>query len=186
MGKEFAEIDDRLIRWIEKQHLFFVATAPLSGDGMVNCSPKGRDTLRVLGPREIAYLDLGGSGIETVAHVKENRRIVIMLCAFAGPPKILRFHGHGEVIELGDPGFDELVSRFPEPPSSPRSVIRIDVHRISDSCGYGVPHYAFRGERRSIENYVSDKGPDELREYLRDNNATSLDGLPGLEVDKYQ
>ena len=121
MGKEYTEIDEGLARWVEQQKLFFVATAPISGDGMVNCSPKGRDTLRILGPREIAYLDLGGSGIETVAHVKENQRIVVMLCAFAGPPKIVRFHGRGEVFERGDPGFDELVSGFPQPPSAPRS-----------------------------------------------------------------
>ena len=125
MGKEFSEIDAGLQKWVERQQLFFVATAPLSGDGLVNCSPKGRDTLRILGPRQIAYLDLGGSGIETVAHVKENRRIVIMLCAFDGPPKIVRFHGLAQVIEHGDDGFAELVAGFAPTPSPPRSVIRV-------------------------------------------------------------
>ncbi len=186
MGKEFSEIDADLQKWVERQQLFFVATAPLSGDGLVNCSPKGRDTLRILGPRQIAYLDLGGSGIETVAHVKENRRIVIMLCAFEGPPKIVRFHGLAQVIEHGDDGFAELVAGFPPTPSPPRSVIRVDVRRISDSCGYGVPLYEFKSDRSSIENYVKDKDPADLRAYLRSNNAQSLDGLPGLEINKYQ
>jgi hypothetical protein len=180
MSPDDASLDDKLTVWIERQPLFFVATAPSATDGHVNCSPKGRDTLRVLGPREVAYLDLGGSGIETVAHLRENQRIVIMLCAFEGPPRILRLHGRGRPVFPGQPGFAALVQRFPPPPSPARSVIRIDVTRVANSCGYGVPLMDYRAERRSIENYVRDKSDEELRAYLRLNNATSIDGLPGL------
>ena len=180
MGKEYQGIDDKLAAWVSHQPLFFVATAPSAADGHVNCSPKGRDTLRILGAKEIAYLDLGGSGIETVAHLRENRRIVIMLCAFTGPPRIVRFHGRGEPVFPGDARFDSLVDKFPAPPSPPRSVIRIDVTRISDSCGYGVPLMDYRGDRQAIENYVQDKSDAQLRAYLQEHNAVSIDGLPGL------
>lgn len=173
-------IDTKLAEWVAKQPMFFVATAPSSLDGHVNCSPKGRDTLRITGPQEIAYLDLGGSGIETVAHIRENQRIVIMLCAFAGPPRIVRFHGRGDVLFPDTPGFDELVAEFPRPPSIPRSVIRIAITRVADSCGYGVPLMDYKAERQSIENYVRDKSDDELRAFIRENNAVSIDGLPGI------
>jgi hypothetical protein len=182
MGKEYDAIDEKLTAWIQRQKIFFVATAPLSADGLVNCSPKGRDTLRVLGPGELAYLDLPGSGVETIAHVKENARIVIMLCAFEGPPKILRFHGTGQVVPAGSSEFDELIGLFPEPPCEPRSVIRIAVHRIADSCGYGVPLYAYESDRRSIENYIATHDDAERREYIARENKTSLDGLPGLKL----
>jgi hypothetical protein len=181
MSHDDPHLDDKLAGWIERQPLFFVATAPLAADGHVNCSPKGRDTLRVLGPQELAYLDLGGSGIETVAHLRENQRIVIMLCAFAGPPKIVRLHGRGTPVFPGEAGFDALLAHFPPPPSPARSVVRVAVTRVADSCGYGVPLMDYRGERRSIENYVRDKSAEELRAYLRDNNARSIDGLPGLK-----
>ena len=180
MGKEYTEIDAKLTAWVDRQPLFFVATAPLASDGHVNCSPKGRDTLRVLGPQEMAYLDLGGSGIETVAHLRENQRIVIMLCAFDGPPRIVRFHGRGKPVFPDAPGFDALLANFPTPPSPPRSVIRIGVQRIADSCGYGVPLMDYRSERQSIENYVRKTGEDAMMAYIKANNVTSIDGLPGL------
>jgi len=182
MGKEFSIIDKDLAAWVGKQQMFFVATAPLAADGLVNCSPKGRDTLRIIGPAEVAYLDLGGSGIETVAHIKQNGRIVVMLCAFEGPPRIVRFHGRGEVLEPGMAGFDALLQVFPPPPSPARSLIRIQVERISDSCGFGVPRYAYQGQRSSIENYVRDKRPEELEAYKAEHNRKSLDGLPGLDI----
>jgi hypothetical protein len=182
MGKEFSVIDNDLAAWVDRQQMFFVATAPLAADGLVNCSPKGRDTLRITGPREVVYLDLGGSGIETVAHVKQNGRIVIMLCAFEGPPRIVRFHGRGEVIEPAAAGFETLLQVFPPPPSPARSLIRIQVRRISDSCGFGVPRYDYLGQRSSIENYVRDKHPDELEAYKAEHNRKSLDGLPGLDI----
>lgn len=182
MGKEFESIDDKLQRWIEKQRMFFVATAPLDENGHVNCSPKGLDSLRVLGPRQLAYVDLGGSGIETVAHLRENRRITIMLCAFDGPPKIFRFYGRGRAVEPGDSEFNDLVARFPEQPSV-RNIIVVDVDRIMDSCGYGVPEFDFRKDRESMANWINSKTDEELAQYRRDNNTESLDGLPGLRFD---
>ncbi len=181
MGKLFDGIDDRLRDLIERQHMFFVATAPLAGDGLVNVSPKGLDTFRILGPRTVAYLDLTGSGIETVAHLKENGRIVIMFCTFEGPPTILRLHGRGEAIEPGHPDFDQLVKQFPTHPGT-RAVIRIECQRISDSCGYAVPLMTYEGDRSHLHDSSERKGPDGIAEYQRANNATSLDGLPGLDL----
>lgn len=182
MGKEFQEIDAQIERWIGKQHLFFVSTAPLAGDGKINCSPKGLDSLRVLGPRQIAYVDTGGSGVETVAHLKENGRIVIMLCAFDGPPKIFRFYGQGRAVEPNDPEFESLRSRFSPMPTI-RNFIVVDIQCIRDSCGYGVPVYEFQKQRDSLSNWCESKTDDELLAYRREKNAFSLDGLPGLDLD---
>ena len=179
MGKEFSEIDTRIQQWIERQKMFFVATAPLAADGLLNCSPKGLDTLQVLGPKQLGYLDLGGSGIETVAHVRENQRIVIMLCAFDGPPKIFRFYGRGTVVEPHDPQFAELLSRFPAQPAA-RNIVVVDVECIRDSCGYGVPEYEFRRQRDSMHNWITSKTEGEMLAYREENNSESLDGLPGL------
>lgn len=179
MGKDYTEIDERIQKWMGRQHMFFVASAPLAGDGLVNLSPKGGDALRVTGPRQIVYVDWGGSGIETVAHLRENGRIVIMMCAFDGPPKIFRFFGTGRSVEPHDAGFDELLKHFPEQPTV-RNFIVVDVERIMDSCGYGVPEYGFRKHRESMKNWVDAKTPEELVQYRKDNNQSSLDGLPGL------
>ncbi|NNC56796.1 MAG: pyridoxamine 5'-phosphate oxidase family protein [Woeseiaceae bacterium] len=181
MGKEYQEIDERIQRWIDRQRLFFVSTAPLSDDGHINCSPKGLDGLRVLGPRQIAYADIGGSGIETVAHLKENGRIVIMLCAFDGPPKIFRFYGHGRPVEPHDAEFETLTSKFSNMPAI-RNFIVVDIESIRDSCGYGVPVYEFKSERESLKNWCDNKTSDELLDYRVERNAVSLDGLPGLDV----
>src|SRR3954449_4846846 len=144
MGQVYDGIDERLARWIEAQAMFFVGTAPLAADGHVNLSPKGPiGSLRVVSPTEVAYLDVVGSGAETAAHLQENGRIVIMLCAFAGPPRILRLHGRGEVLAAGEIEFPE-VEVLPE---QPRSVIRVNVDRIADSCGFGVPLMDYVGER---------------------------------------
>ena len=181
MGKTFDAIEGKLEDFILRQHMFFVATAPLAADGLVNLSPKGLDSFRILGPRTVAYLDLTGSGIETVAHLKENGRIVIMFCAFEGPPKIVRLYGTGEVIEPGAPDFDELVGRFPTMPGT-RSVIRVDCHRVADSCGFGVPLMSFEGERTQLTASAERKGPEGIEDYKAAKNAVSLDGLPGLEA----
>ncbi len=181
MGKEYSEIDEKVQRWLGRQKMFFVATAPLSADGLVNCSPKGGDTFLVLGPKQIAYLDYGGSGIETVAHLKENGRIVVMFCAFDGPPKIFRFYGEGEVIEPGDDEFDDLKAKFP-PHCTCRNIIRVNVNRIADSCGYAVPLYEHTGERTAMETWVESKTEEEMQAYRAKNNAASLDGLPGLKA----
>ena len=183
MGKEYTEIDERVQRWIDRQHMFFVATAPLEGDGLINCSPKGLNSFAVLGPRQIAYADVGGSGIETVAHVKQNGRITVMMCSFEGPPKIFRFYGEGRSLEAHEDGFAELASRFEGLPTI-RNIVVVDVDRIIDSCGYGVPLYEYQGERDSLDNYFADKTEQDVHDYHRENNATSLDGLPGLDVDQ--
>lgn len=182
MGKAYTEIDDGMQRWMAKQQMFFVATAPLDGNGHVNCSPKGLDSLRVLGPRTLGYVDLGGSGIETVAHVKENQRIVIMMCAFAGPPKIFRFYGRGSVVEPYDEGFADLLVQFPAQ-ATVRNFVIIEVEEIFDSCGYGVPNYAFLGQRESLTNYYDQQTEAEIVAYRRKKNSQSLDGLPGLQAD---
>lgn len=181
MGKEYTEIDDRIQKWISRQHVFFVATAPLSGDGLVNCSPKGLDSFRVLGPRKIGYVDTGGSGIETVAHLRENGRIVIMMCAFDGPPKIFRFYGRGRAIEPHHADFAMTLAEFPQLPAA-RNIVVIDVERIFDSCGYGVPLFKFEKDRDSLPNYFAGQSEDEILAYRENRNATSLDGLPGLDL----
>ena len=182
MGNEYTEIDGQVQAWMERQHMFFVATAPLSSDGLINCSPKGLDSLRVLGPNELAYVDIGGSGIETVAHLKENRRIVIMMCALDGPPKIFRFYGKGTAVEPHEAEFAELLANFPQQPAA-RNIICIHVERIIDSCGFGVPLYDFRQERDSLANYYGAKSDDEISAYRTQRNSKSLDGLPGLATD---
>ena len=183
MGKEFQAIDDGIRRWIERQRVFFVSTAPLAGDGLINCSPKGLDGLRVLGPKQIAYADIGGSGIETVAHLKENGRIVIMLCAFDGPPKIFRFYGKGRSVEPHQAEFGELSALFPHM-STIRNFVVVDIDCIRDSCGYGVPVYDFQRDRDSLTNWCDAKSDEELLEYRIDKNAQSLNGLPGLDVEQ--
>lgn len=183
MGKDYQEIDDRMLHWIEQQHVFFVSTAPLGNDALINCSPKGLDCLRVLGPRQIAYADTGGSGIETVAHLKENGRIVIMLCAFTGPPKIFRFYGRGEAIEPKDPRFESLRSHFGPMPAI-RNFIAVDIDRIRDSCGWGVPNYDYVGQRDSLPNYYANLTDDEVREKRIESNIKSLDGLAGLDIER--
>ena len=179
MGKSFDDITPELARWIERQHLFFVATAPLAQDGLINCSPKGMDSFRILGPGEVAYLDLTGSGIETVAHSRENGRIVFMFCAFEGPPKIVRLHGTAEAHFTGSPEYDSMSSLFPSYTGS-RAIVRARLSRISDSCGFGVPQYRYGGERNTLIRWAESKGDDALAEYRRAKNARSLDGLPGV------
>ena len=181
MADVFETIDEALRVWLDKQHMFFVATAPLDADGLVNCSPKGYDCFRVLNEREVAYLDLTGSGIETVAHLRENGRIVFMFCSFDATPRIVRFHGKGFVHENGTPEFEKLLPLFGARPGM-RSIVRAELTRISDSCGYGVPRYDFRGDRNTLVNYWDNKGEAGTAEYRRENNAASLDGLPGFGI----
>jgi predicted pyridoxine 5'-phosphate oxidase superfamily flavin-nucleotide-binding protein len=179
MGKVYDAIDERLAAWIERQQLFFVATAPLDADGHVNVSPKGDlRWFRILGCREVAFLDFVGSGAETIAHVRENERIVVMLCAFEGPPRIVRLHGRAEVLAADD----RLAARFDPPEHAVRSVIRIDVERIADSCGYGVPLMRFESRRTQYDAWVEKKVRDGgLDAYVAEKNATSIDGLPAVD-----
>lgn len=182
MGRIYDSIDDRLSEWILSQPVFFVATAPTAADGHVNCSPKRNlDELAVLDGRRVAYLDRTGSGVETVAHLKENGRIVLMFCAFDGPPRIVRLHGRGRAVRPGGDGFDALASRFPGGrQTGVRSVIVVEAERISDSCGYGVPLMPFADHRRTMDEWSERKGADGIAAYWSEKNATSLDGLPGI------
>ena len=179
MGKTFEQIDSALETFIRAQHMFFVATGPLSGSGHLNLSPKGLDTLRILDPRTIAYLDHVGSGAETMAHLRENGRIVLMLCAFQGPPRIVRLHGRGDVLEPQDAEFTVLRPMFPAAPAG-RAIVRIAVERIADSCGFGVPRYAFESDRSQMPEWASRKGEAGLIEYQKQKNRHSIDGLPAL------
>ncbi len=181
MGKVYEAIDEHISGWLRQQQMFFVATAPLSATGLVNCSPKGLDTLRILGPREVAWLDVGGSGIETVAHLKENGRIVIMFCAVEGAPRILRLHGHGAVIERNHPDFSALLATFPPQPVC-RAIVRVAVQRIADSCGWGVPRYRYEGQRDDIERAVAGKTREQLLAQAARQNSRSIDGLDGLDL----
>lgn len=180
MGKVYDEITPMLVDWLRQQRMFFVATAPLAPDGLLNCSPKGMDTFRILGPREVAYLDLTGSGVETIAHVRENGRIVFLFCAFAGPPKIVRLQGTGAVAARGTADYEALRSLFPDLPGA-RAIIRASLTRISDSCGYAVPQYDYAGDRDTLLRWAEAKGPEGVTQYRRENNVQSLDGLPGLD-----
>jgi hypothetical protein len=170
MGKVYESIDEKLAGWIRRQRLFFVATAPSDG-GHVNVSPKGPiDTLTVVDGRTVEYVDHVGSGAETAAHLRENGRICLMLCAFEGPPRIVRLHGRGEVVPATDPG------------DGVRAVVRVHVERIADSCGYGVPLMEFVGERTQREAWLAHKGDGGVRDYVRDRNAESIDGLPAFSL----
>ena len=180
MAKVFERIDDQLAAWLTAQPMFVVATAPMAGDGLINASPKGGcGTFAVLGPTAVAYLDLTGSGVETVAHLRENGRIVLMFMAFDGRPQIVRLHGRGRVVVPGDAEFVDLVQRFPRNPGT-RSVIVIDVDRIADSCGYAVPRMDYIADRDVLDLWSQKKGPEGLVAYRAERNAVSLDGLPGL------
>lgn len=179
MGKIYDEIDERMRAFIAAQHVFFTATAPSGAGGHLNVSPKGLDSLRVLGSKQVAYVDYNGSGVETIAHLEDDGRIVLMFCAFEGPPKIVRLHGRGRTIEPQDAEFAPLLAQF-APKVPPRAIIHVEVERIADSCGYGVPLYEYRGDRDQIVEWSERKGEDGRARYQREKNASSIDGLPGL------
>ncbi|MDQ6748217.1 MAG: pyridoxamine 5'-phosphate oxidase family protein [Candidatus Dormibacteraeota bacterium] len=183
MGKTYERIEPALAAWIARQAMFFVGSAPSGDGGHVNVSPKGPiSTLRLLDDHTLAYLDLVGSGAETIAHLRQNGRIVVMFCAFEGPPRILRLHGHGEVLDGEEIEFPDA----PVLPQQRRAVIRVGVERIADSCGYGVPLMRYEGERRNSRAWAEGKlakaGPDALEDYKAQHNAESIDGLPALSV----
>lgn len=178
MSKIFPTIDQDLSDFIARQHMFFVGSAPGAG-GHVNISPKGADSFRVLGPTRVAYLDMTGSGIETLAHLKDNGRIVIMFCAFDGPARILRLHGTGTPHEKGGAQYTRLMQHFTPLPGA-RAIIEVDVSRIATSCGYSIPLYDYRGERDQLLRWAQAKGEDGIAEYLAERNGESIDGLPGF------
>jgi hypothetical protein len=183
VGKTYDKLDDKLIAFIEAQKMFFVATAPRSDDGHVNVSPKGYDSFVVIDETTVAWLDLGGSGIETLAHLNENGRITIMFCAFEGRANIVRLYGKGEAIPFDDPRFADLLELFPAFDKA-RAIITIKLDRISDSCGWGVPFYDFKGERDQLKrtwDTAYEKHGDAVDEQFFVSNAESIDGLPGMK-----
>ncbi len=184
MGRVYDEITDELVRWLEAQPVFFVATAPSDPETHVNVSPRGLDTFRVLDPNRVAWLDLTGSGVETIAHLRAGGsaggRITLMFCAFDGQPRILRLHGHGRVHELGDEAYEELHPHFPELPGE-RAIVDVGVSRVASSCGFGVPRMELLGAREQLVASAERKGPEKMAEYRASKNTLSIDGLPGLE-----
>ncbi|MGO9198193.1 MAG: pyridoxamine 5'-phosphate oxidase family protein [Acidimicrobiales bacterium] len=184
MGRTYDEIDERLRAFLLAQPVFFVSSAPLSAEGHVNCSPKSNNgELAILDATTVAFLDRTGSGAETIAHLSEpgNGRIVLMFCAFEGPPRIIRLHGRGEVVLRDEEGSARFESLFrPESVFASRSVIVVHVDRIADSCGYGVPLMAFQSHRTQADKWHDSKGEEGVREYWAENNTSSLDGLPGV------
>lgn len=180
MGKVFDEIDDQLRSWIEAQPMWFVATAPLTADGHVNVSPRGEDSLSLLGPHRVGWVDFTGSGVETIAHLRENGRVCVMFASFTDRPRIVRLHGRGAVHMPGSGTFDEIVALHPPHPST-RAAITVDITRISDSCGWGVPVMeTVTDDRRLMRQFAERRGPDQMDVYRTKKNSTSLDGLPGV------
>jgi len=175
-------ISDGLATWLLSQPLFFVATAPLAGQGHVNLSPKGMDgTFIVLGPRQVGYLDYFGSGSETLAHLRENGRITLMFSAFEGRPNIIRLYGRGRFVRPGDAEFDELRGRFSKDRTAgQRSIVLIDLDRVQESCGYSVPKMALVEQRDILDRYQTKKGPEAYLDPGQERNAVSIDGLPAL------
>lgn len=177
MGKLFDQIDDKQAAFIARQPMFFVATAPLTADGHVNVSPKGMDSLRVLGPTEVAYLDVTGSGNETSAHLLENGRITFMFCAFEGSPLILRLYGRGRTVLPGSADWDSYAARLPVLVGA-RQIIAATVEQVQTSCGFGVPLMDFVQARTTLCDWAEQKGEDGLAQYQQQKNVRSLDGLP--------
>ncbi|MER5177860.1 pyridoxamine 5'-phosphate oxidase family protein [Streptomyces sp. NPDC002896] len=188
MGKTYDRIDGRLRSFIEAQPLFFTATAPLSGDGTVNLSPKGlTGSLAVIDERTVAYLDFAGSGAETIAHLRENGRITLMWCAFQGPPNIVRVHGRGEAVFRDDPRFPELLTHFPDIDHGQhglRAIIVVTADLVRDSCGFAVPLMTYDADRELHGKRFAREDDASLSEYFakKDHVTTSLDGLPGLPL----
>ncbi len=183
MGKVHERIDDRLRAFIERQHVFFVATAPSGGEGHVNVSPKGiGGTFTVVDDHTVAYLDITASGAETIAHLRDNGRITVMFCSFDGPPNVVRLHGRGRVITVYDAEFADLLPRFTETRGA-RAIVVVDVQRVADSCGYGVPLLEYVGERDLLPAHMERKGTAGQAAYRQQKNLTSIDGLPAFDFD---
>lgn len=177
MGKFHESILPAHREFIRKQHLFFVSTAPLTGEGRINISPKGLDTFRVLSDKQVAYLDFIGSGNETSAHTLENGRITLMFCAFQGPPNILRLYGKGFTVLPETEAWATYAPHFEAYPNA-RQIIVADIDLVGTSCGYGVPLYEYQGERSIMFDWAEKKGADGMAEYIQQKNLKSLDGLP--------
>jgi len=189
VGRVYDSIDNATERWLTKQPVFFVATAPSDLNGHLNLSPKGvAGAFRVLGPNRVAYVDLVGSGVETVAHLRENGRIVLMFCAFSGPPKIVRLHGQGLIVPEDNPEFAVLLAEFPlddDVRTLARGIVVVETTRISDSCGFVVPRMDLVAERNQLmrwgEQQQAKNGELWKDRYVAANNAQSIDGMPGYD-----
>lgn len=185
MAKVYDGIDAGMAAWIEEQPVFFVATAPLAADGLVNLSPKGGiGTFRVVDEHTFAYLDMTGSGVETIAHLQENGRVCVTFCSFGRRPTIVRLHGTGRAVLAGDPAFAAAAAGFGDAAEVRRpylrAVIVVDVARVSDSCGYAVPRMDLVEERETLDRVWQTRDDDRIAAYHAERNALSLDGLPGL------
>lgn len=183
MGKTYDAIEGRLRAFVERQPVFFVATAPSGDAGHVNVSPKGlADTFVVVDQHTVAYLDLTASGAETIAHVRQNGRITLMFCSFERTPNVVRLHGRGRVVSLYDDEYAAWASRFPDNPAA-RAVVVVDVERVSDSCGYALPILAVQEERDMLTPNMARRGAEGVVAYRRRKNAVSIDGLPAFDDD---
>ena len=186
MAKFFPRLDAGLRDFIAEQKIFFTATAP--ADGRINLSPKGMDTLRCVDDRTVAYLDLTGSGNEAAAHLAADGRMTVMMCSFSESPLILRLYGRGRVVRPRDGGWDALRAHFPALPGE-RQIVVLELESAQTSCGFAVPVYELKGERQMLVEWTLRKGEDGLREYRREKNRVSIDGLPTYlkdEVDSSQ
>ena len=175
MAKFYSQLTPELKTFIQTQKIFFTATAPRSG--RINLSPKGIDTFRCIDTNTVAYLDLTGSGNETGAHLYENGRITIMFCSFDENPLILRLYGRGEVINKNSDRFNELHDLFPDTPGE-RQIILLNIESVQTSCGFGVPLYEFKEERQTLINWAAKKGKSGIKQYQKQKNLQSIDGLP--------
>ncbi len=175
MGTLYQRIDDRHRSFIERQRIFFVATAPLNG--RLNLSPKGMDTLRVAGPNRVLWLNLTGSGNETAAHLLEDRRMTLMFCAFEGDPLILRLYGRARAIDQYQAAWAELIGLFPSLPGA-RQIFDMHVDSLQTSCGFGVPRFDYASEREKLQQWAEKKGPEGVRRYQQEKNRLSIDGSP--------
>jgi hypothetical protein len=175
MGQAYEQLDDNLIKFIKNQQMFFVGTAGV--EGRVNISPKGIDSLRIINPKKVAWLNLTGSGNETAAHVLENQRMTIMFCAFEGNPLILRLYGKATSIHQRDDSWEEVASLFPGLPGK-RQFFIIDIDRVGGSCGFGVPLFEHKGNRENLIEWASNKTDSEIENYWKRKNQTSIDGKP--------
>lgn len=181
MAQKYPELSDKLIAFIQAQKIFFVGTA--TADSKVNVSPKGMDSLRVLNKNRVIWLSVTGSGNETAAHVQEHARMTLMFCAFEGDPIILRLYGQARVIHQKEPEWAELSAQFPTLPGA-RQIFDLSVDLVQTSCGMGVPFYDYVSEREQLNNWAVKKGPEGIKAYWKEKNATTIDGLPTHIVSK--
>ncbi|KAF9004556.1 hypothetical protein BDQ17DRAFT_1354214 [Cyathus striatus] len=200
MGQFFDEIPEPIIEWITKQHIFWVASAPLTANGHVNISPKGVEgTFHVASSHRVWYEDLSGTGVETIAHIRENGRITVMFNAFDGPPRIVRLYGRGSVYEFGTPEYDALLPGGERTPGS-RAAVVVDIYKVASTCGYSVPYYQFLSHRKQLVDWAAKKekiddfgesspsesslsiNPNGMKAWWDARNTKSLDGLPGLAL----